>query len=817
MAASLLVPPTSSAPARIDTRALRLRIATGKLPASEKWRTVWGSDLDIARIADTIAAARYGIMHPLADLGREQLIMDPHLGKLMQKRFGRTKIAPRSLRPRTEGLSREEKRQAKDLREMVAGKLARIRNLADAIYNIAGGHYDGRAVCEIVWEWEGGPAPYTPVLLDWVHPRRLGFGPARELRLVETWGQSGWFEARGIAFDDIPGKFISYMPKRFLDYPELEGLNLRSVFYSFFKRFAWRRRNTLLEMFVLPWRTLTADKDSMVQKEDMLDAVQIAEALGNQTVAAFPPGITFEALWPGSENQGQIMSATSDEVDSQMSRLWMLTDDTSKAPGEAGGGQGGDQAAYQQAQHDLVYQLDGVAVSECIQQQLIEKIVELNAGPDAVYLAPIWELECAPQKDRLATQKVYSQAILDHVPIALDDYYMDMRLREPDDDEAVLVMMPGEGGGVGEIRILVPEGAKPPAGLPPPAAPALGHAELHGPGAATTSPDENQDEPDQEPAAFTRTPVEFAQPDLGHGSPEGIIARGLREGSRHTTGWSEALVGAVGGLSSETAIHRALARAAEALNVDAFAGSVERCMVRGLMLGALDAAWEAENDEPVEIPTFGRIDLKPENILLAGQPHAGFAVSHFQTAIAFFLGKKVLPRREFDRLRADAKQRAFTVAGLARKEMLETAHDELGKAIAAGADLRTFDKALGVRFESAGWTRLKPSHVELVFRNNVMGSYHEGRDKQMRQPEVLASRPYWQILGVDDARTRPSHRAAHGKVLRADDPAWSRIAPPLGHNCRCRKVSRSDRDMKRLGLTVVSGATIKGLPDPGWR
>ena len=149
--------------------------------------------------------------------------------------------------------------------------------------------------------------------------------------------------------------------------------------------------------------------------------------------------------------------------------------------------------------------------------------------------------------------------------------------------------------------------------------------------------------------------------------------------------------------------------------------------------------------------------------------------------------------------------------------MLKTAHAELTRALEQGSDLRDFKAALDARFDSAGWTRLNASHVEVVFRNASMGAYGSGRAVEMRQAAVLAARPFWQIVGVRDDRTRPTHRAAQGKVLRADDPFWQRVGSPgWGHNCRCRVVSRSQRDLQRLGLGVVSGASITGLPDPGW-
>jgi SPP1 gp7 family putative phage head morphogenesis protein len=109
-----------------------------------------------------------------------------------------------------------------------------------------------------------------------------------------------------------------------------------------------------------------------------------------------------------------------------------------------------------------------------------------------------------------------------------------------------------------------------------------------------------------------------------------------------------------------------------------------------------------------------------------------------------------------------------------------------------------------------------PSHVENIFRTNVMGAYGAGRHAEMTQPAVLAARPYWQVLGVDDARTRETHRAAHGKVFRANDPGWKTAYPPFGYMCRCRVVSRSEADLTRLGLTVATWAGVSGLPDSGF-
>jgi uncharacterized protein with gpF-like domain len=69
---------------------------------------------------------------------------------------------------------------------------------------------------------------------------------------------------------------------------------------------------------------------------------------------------------------------------------------------------------------------------------------------------------------------------------------------------------------------------------------------------------------------------------------------------------------------------------------------------------------------------------------------------------------------------------------------------------------------------------------------------------------------------VKDSRTRDPHRDAIGKVLPAGDPFFDRAGPPFGFNCRCRTVSRSAKDLARLGLVPTIGAQIRGLPDDGW-
>jgi SPP1 gp7 family putative phage head morphogenesis protein len=242
------------------------------------------------------------------------------------------------------------------------------------------------------------------------------------------------------------------------------------------------------------------------------------------------------------------------------------------------------------------------------------------------------------------------------------------------------------------------------------------------------------------------------------------------------------------------------------------------------MAGALDSLEEREKDEPepMQARAMARTILARADVPFTQQP--------FAAAIDAFAKRNIVPRATFDALSAAAKQKAFTVAGLATEELLGDAHAELdrqlkaspehtfkdpatGKWVYKGPNLREFRKFTEQRLESAGWTPSNPSHVETIFRTNIASAYSTGRVAEMTQPAVLKLRPYWQIQGVRDDRQRPTHKAAFGVVLPADHPFWRIAFPPFGYNCRCRVISRSQKWVDANG-GVSSPPT--GLPDPGF-
>jgi SPP1 gp7 family putative phage head morphogenesis protein len=312
-----------------------------------------------------------------------------------------------------------------------------------------------------------------------------------------------------------------------------------------------------------------------------------------------------------------------------------------------------------------------------------------------------------------------------------------------------------------------------------------------------------------------------AQPDEANGSPEDLVLAGIDEGAAETGRWAEQIVEAVSDRSSVNSLLSAIGTLAERLDIAPFARVVERRLLHGIMLGALDSEWEREHEEELKPATFA---VEP------GLPEGAFSNLPYADAVRLFNEKKVLPKSAFDTLEQGARRTAFTVARMASSEMLNVTKAELarmlnegrqrpevgpdGVARKPGANLRDFRKFAAARLESAGWTPANKSHVETIYRTNILTGYASGGFVEKRKPEVLAALPYWQIRGVRDSRARPTHKAAFGIVLRADHPFWKKAYPPFGYNCRCRIVARSVAWMKANGVKL--GPVPTDLPDPGF-
>lgn len=190
----------------------------------------------------------------------------------------------------------------------------------------------------------------------------------------------------------------------------------------------------------------------------------------------------------------------------------------------------------------------------------------------------------------------------------------------------------------------------------------------------------------------------------------------------------------------------------------------------------------------------------------------GFNALPMEDAIAFWKDKVQLSPGEFARLPDEAKLRAFAVSGIAKGAELETVFNSLQKALEKGIPFSKFKEECAGIFESRGWTGQRAWRIDNIFRTNIQTAYNVGHYKQMMT--TAGSRPYWQYHAVNDRRTRPLHRALHGKVFPADHAFWNTWFPPNGFRCRCTVTSLSKIEMAAEGLNVETKDPTGGIIEP---
>lgn len=111
--------------------------------------------------------------------------------------------------------------------------------------------------------------------------------------------------------------------------------------------------------------------------------------------------------------------------------------------------------------------------------------------------------------------------------------------------------------------------------------------------------------------------------------------------------------------------------------------------------------------------------------------------------------------------------------------------------------------------EGHDWTR---AYAATVYRTNAATAYSRGRFQQAMDEEVKQVIPAMELVGIDDDRTRPNHRAGQGLIAATVDPVWERVRPPLGYNCRDGVIFVSKYDLERKNLLRKDGSVIRYEP-----
>jgi phage gp29-like protein len=400
-----------------------------RLPQSEKQRTYFGRSIDMARIEVGLRQADYGIMYSLCDMESEALALDPHLSSTLSKRFRAVQALDWDLELPTG--PDVDKVEAQLIADKCRSDFKAIPFFTERLYDLLWANYDGRAALENHWaRRSSGRFPWHICELGWVHPRRLSFGPARELRIINPARPRGDFQVDGLAVDDFPGKFLWWMPRLFREYPEREGLGPRTLYWAFFKRFSWRTRMIWTEVFGVPWRVVTIDKDA--QGADLDEAREAAEDLGQESTAAFPPGVSCDIQMPDGENSDHF-SMSHDQVNQEMSKLVLGNTGTTDAEANRA------ESIVHKGEQNIFQMADSEGVGERLTNFLVHPTAILNFGPDSIPNAPSFVLRSKQHRDLKSEQERADKAIAIGVPVAVSQYREIAGVREPEPDEPYIV------------------------------------------------------------------------------------------------------------------------------------------------------------------------------------------------------------------------------------------------------------------------------------------------------------------------------------------------------------------------------------------
>lgn len=428
----------------ISTRDIEQLYFGSHVPELEQYRRYYGRNVNPGVIEEVLIAASYGHMRDLTDLGYETLKLDTHLASTVGKRVRAPGSIVPKVTPRTgDGIDPAEANRYAD---MVRRQLFAIPRLRQRIINLSWASFFARAALEIEWHENPWSARERWRIRDlhWIHPRRLSLGPERELRVRDDLFYGMGFEARGFDLREIPFKFVVSRRQLFNDYPEREGLLPPCLYFAYFKRFSWRERLTLTELFGKPWRWIELVDPAIVDPELLETAKEQADAMGANNSAVLPPGAKLIVQSAG-QNAGQIHKEIHDDVNDEISKLVLGSTRTTDAKAD---GLGGGQALVHQDSETLVFTTDCDEIAEDLTLGLARAIVLLNGGPEAadLYTPRIdltFELPPNPSEEIDRTSKALALGIA----LKLDEVYERIGFAKPEPgDETIKQEAPPLGG-----------------------------------------------------------------------------------------------------------------------------------------------------------------------------------------------------------------------------------------------------------------------------------------------------------------------------------------------------------------------------------
>lgn len=365
-------------------------------PYNDRFARVFGSSLTPQQVTQVLDQSSIGYMWGQADLLDEMRERDGHLHAELQKRELRVAGAPWELTP-PEGAGA----MGVEIARWCTARLNDIeavgdldRSFPDALCDLMGAVYQGRAGLETTWRSEGRWT--LPDTLAWIHPRRFAYTSDWRLHLWDASGTAPTSDAPsavtgpfglfpGIALDRFPaGKFVVHRPRVRGVYPTREGLGRLLVWWSTFKRFDVRSLLAYMERVGsgLRFGTYATGKGPMGEvpssPEDQQLLQEALEILSSSIAAVFADTTKVTVSDAPSDNEvhDRLVTLCNDEM-SKAIVGGTLGSSVSKSGGSRSQGEVHERGEM------MIAKSDARSLAATVRRDFLRPMVAMNFGPRA--------------------------------------------------------------------------------------------------------------------------------------------------------------------------------------------------------------------------------------------------------------------------------------------------------------------------------------------------------------------------------------------------------------------------------------------------
>ncbi len=705
------------------------------MPDSAAASMLFAGDLQAERVVAILRTAAYGNPAQQDSLFNTMLERDGHLDSVYNQRLRALTGKDWELLPADQvGKSPRIKEElAEKTHEYCLEVLGEMEGLETVLCHLAEAIGRTTSTAELLWETVGGSR--RPVAIVPIPFSQLCADP-RDTSLIRFKSDEA---PDGIAAEDYPaGQFIVHTPRALGGNRFRGGLLRGAVLGYMFKATGRKWWLAGIERFGLPITLAKYKEDDKVTKEAL---VQLIRDMGINRGGLLPLGAEVELVEAAVAKGEWPHERVVKYFDAEFSKEFVGQTLTTEI-GETGGARAAAQV-HSEVREDLTED-DSRKEGATIRDQLLVPLVRYKFGEDAVIATPFFRRVTEEEKDLKQTGELLSLAVNElgaQVPKSIVEDELGIPLLDSDNRDEPL---PGRRGGFDPFG----GGGEPSANAATPNRCTCGH-----------------------------DTVTIANRHLTE-----IVAR-RKTAAAKAVGWIVAAV-----LASQAHTRNVVAQVATHIERE---GSLEQALDTLSLLFdrlAIEDMVDLENDFLVAGELAGRLHVRERVQANSRRPKSDafkwvanaeridFEAIPFVEAIDSLRDRVGLTPDVFEALDAQARSRAWRVAGVWNMDLLAMVHRELAASIEAGETSRDFRLRLPDMFDRNGWTGENPWHGDIVHYQNFAMAHAAGRLKQYHEFEVNA----WRF--VNSGESCPICEPVIGKVFSIND---RRFFPPLHFWCDC--------------------------------